>query len=119
VKFEKDDELIQAMHEAVDAEAQKAANILRDKYVIPFCDRYGFRFVVGNGVHIFVCTETEEIHEAVLPGDIDRYYEEGDGEARAMAHEINNALIVLQSVLNDGPLGNHFGWDSWMEDYKP
>lgn len=123
--FEKDDEMMEAMHEAVDSEAKKAANVLRNKYVIPFCDKYQFRFVSGMGTSFFVRMEDDQTVNWCLSEDIDRACDDLDepkhlvDATRKLTHEINDHIELLDNILSDGPLGNHFGWDSWMENYTP
>lgn len=123
MKIEEDySELLEGMNEAVEAEAQKAANILREKYVIPFCDEYRFRFTSGMGTSFFTRLEDDKIVYPLLTEDIDRHCDEIEvsDEVRERTQEINGLLWTMTfDILGEGPLGNHFGWDSWIDDYNP
>lgn len=127
--IEKDDDLIEGMHEAVDAAAAEAARVLRKKYIIPFCDYYRFKFMAGNGTCVFVSLLTDKIVGPETRETIDHRCDQAEEESetdvwngvnRKLQHQINDALNVLHfEILCDGPLGGHFGWDSWIEDYNP
>jgi hypothetical protein len=85
---------------------------LRDKYLIPFCDKYGIQFLAGNGTWLLSTYTTEDDQWMQIDADGVGYTAEYFSEA-AMA-DIKEIAQLLRCMYIDG---DEIG--PIMKDYTP
>lgn len=115
--------VIQEIKIKIDRELRMGGAQVRDRMVIPFCQKYGFRFVVRDDNPLFIRLED---NQPIFHRQTRLIYYDFPCDATPenpklkTALEINDRLAVLEDLIDDGPLGDGtFDWTPWLEEYDP
>jgi len=115
---------LEALYAIYEEGVQVIADEVREKYLVPFCDKHGLRFVSGMGRWFFIDKDGTHLDEA--EEDIDPASNFGSTSYRPLGYLHSGMetrryhckrLLGLLHLVPDGSRNSDIG--DWIGDYTP